>query len=325
MELGWIFRHCVDVRRVGDGYLPVRFGDRMLDMYSGAGEATRVRAWDTAGVTMEFEVDGGTTFSFSYEADSYCRRHCVFDVYEGGVLAASVREPDESPRGSVSHLVGGEGRVRVRVHLPYCARVVVGRIDIPGAVAPVAPRGPRALFLGDSITQGMEVLHPSMSFPVVLGKSLGWDWVNQGVGGYVFDPASLGDVRALGVDHVLVAYGTNDFTRIAEGRDAMAALGERVDAYMRRLAAEAGDARVHVLTPLYREQGQASQGERDLLDRVRSMVAAAARDAGFDVIGGPSVSPHAAGFYVDGLHPNDAGAQYVAEAIARHLRGDGRP
>lgn len=319
MDLGWIFRHCIDVKRIDGGYLPVRFGDGLLDIYSKAGEATRVRAWDTSGITMEFEVDGGSEFSFSYSADSYCRRHCVFDIYENGVFAASVREPDESHHGRVSHVVGGSGPVRVCVYLPYSARCIISDIDIPGIRASITPKAYRALYLGDSITQGMEVFHPSLDFPVILGKRLSWDWVNQGVGGYVFDVESLGDVHTFGADQILVAYGTNDFTAVAEGRDTLAAVDERVDSYMERLAQDTGDARVHVLTPLWREQNQETERDRETLNEIRSKIADAAAGFGFDVIDGLEVSPHATGLYIDGLHPNDAGAQFVAARVADHI------
>lgn len=320
MDLGWIFRHCFDVKRVDGGYLPVRMSDEMLDVYSRESETSRVRAWDTSGITMEFEVDGGTELSFSYAADSYCRRHCVFDFYEDGVFAASVREPDESHHGRVAHVVGGTGSVRVCVYLPYSARVVISDIEVPGIRPSTTPRARRALYLGDSITQGMEVFHPSLDFPVLLGKRLGWDWVNQGVGGAVFDQAHLGDVRTFGADEILVAYGTNDFTAIVERRDAIDAFSARVDAYMDRLAAEAGDAVVHVLTPLYRMQNQGTKIDRGLFECVRGKIYAAAQQAGFDAIDGNAVSPHVGGLYIDGLHPNDAGAQLIADGIARQIQ-----
>lgn len=319
MDLGWIFRHCYDVKRAEGGYLPVRFSDELLEMYSKESEQSRIRAWNTSGITMEFEVDGGTEFAFSYKAGSYCRRHCVFDVYENGVFAASIREPDESHHGRVNHIVGGSGPVRVCVYLPYSARVVLYDIDIPGIRASVTPKAVRALYLGDSITQGMEVFHPSLDFPVVLGKRLGWDWVNQGVGGYVFDPDALYDVRSFGADHIMVSYGTNDFTHVVEHKETLGTVCDRIDSYMERLAQDAADARVHVLTPFWRTQDQETQHDRDLLNRIRSKIAASATACGFDVIDGLAVSPHVKGLYIDGLHPNDAGAQFIASQIARHI------
>lgn len=317
MDLGWIFRHCFDVKRSDGGYLPVRMSDEMLDVYSREGVSSRIRAWDTSGVTMEFEVDGGTEFSFSYTADSYCRRHCVFDFYENGVFATSVREPDESHHGRVDHVVGGKGPVRVCVYLPYSARVVISDIDIPGIRPSTTPKARRALYLGDSITQGMEVFHPSLDFPVLLGKRLGWDWVNQGVGGAVFDQDHLGDVRTFGADEILVAYGTNDFTAIVDRKVSFTDVCARIDSYMERLADEAGAANVHVLTPLWRMQNQSTRDDRDVLDCVREKIRTAAVAQGFEVIDGLAVSAHVDGLYIDGLHPNDAGALFVANEIAR--------
>lgn len=319
MDLGWIFRHCYGVKRIEGGYLPVRMSDELFDVYSREGKEARTRAWDTSGITMEFEVDGGTELSFSYQADSYCRRHCVFDFYENGVFAISVREPDESHHGRINYIVNREGPVRVCIYLPYCARVVISDIDIPGIRPSTTPRARRALYLGDSITQGMEVFHPSLDFPVLLGKRLGWDWVNQGVGGAVFDQAHLVDVPTFGADEILVAYGTNDFTAIVDRKVTFTDVCARIDCYMERLAGEAGAANVHVLTPLWRKQYQATRDDRDVLDCLRGKIGTAATAQGFEVIDGLAVSAHVDGLYIDGLHPNDAGALYTANEIARRI------
>jgi hypothetical protein len=64
--------------------------------------------------------------------------------------------------------------VRLTVYLPQLVQIKLFNLEVsPGAGVEKAPRFPRNLLcLGDSITQGMEAVHPSFSYPVLLSRFL---------------------------------------------------------------------------------------------------------------------------------------------------------
>lgn len=325
-DLTPLFNHCLDVKRVETGLLPVRFSDEMLEHYARMGDAARSRSLDSAGITMDFAVEAWTRVELAFTARCFSRPVCAFDIYEDGVLAAHERFADECPGGTLCHTVGSargaEGRVRVSICFPFSASITVTGFEAPGwEPVPGDDASERALLLGDSITQGMTVEHPSRSYAMALSRQMGWDWLNQGVGGCIFDAASLADVSRVGPDRILVAYGTNDFTSVLKGERELDVLERGVEAYFDSLAGLAGRVPVHVLTPIWRVADMDERGARDLFARVRATIARDAGAHGFNVVDGFTVSGRCDELFADGLHPNDLGGAIIAENIERHLAG----
>lgn len=74
----------------------------------------------------------------------------------------------------------------------------------------VGERTPRLLVLGDSVAQGFVVEDPSCAWPSLVADSVGYDLLNQSVGGQVFQPTALAGLGALETpDTVIVAFGGN--------------------------------------------------------------------------------------------------------------------
>ena len=71
----------------------------------------------------------------------------------------------------------------------------------------------RLLAFGDSITQGVDVVHPSLAYAPTLARLMDADSRNKGIGGEVFFPALLEEKEDLDPDFVTVAYGSNDWSK----------------------------------------------------------------------------------------------------------------
>ncbi|NEG95658.1 hypothetical protein GFD17_02590 [Bifidobacterium sp. SMB2] len=324
MNIEDVFHNCVGVKTEPDGLRPVRFPDRLLDLYRERGEMTDIRANSTAGITMDF-VTSADTVRFDYATGRFCRPFVTFDVYENDVFMATIREPDESPCGTVAYAKRNPGAARLTFVLPYTTDVRISHCDFGADARPVnaADDGrPLMLFLGDSITQGMTSLRPSQGYAYLLARTLGFRPLNWGVGSYVFDARTLDDVAGVGADSIVVAYGTNDYTKIREGEMTLERFEATVAQYMTTLRLVVGEGTpVRVVTPLWRSAGCSTDEDRALLDRVRATIANQAMRRRFDVVDGLALVGHDDAFLADGLHPNDLGANMMANNIVRAMLG----
>lgn len=317
MDIRSLFHGCLRVEKSDGALVPLRFSQSMLDFYDAEGEMTSVRSQCPAGVRLDVMTDA-EEIGFSYACTRFCRDHLTFDVFENDRFMTTLREPDNSHEGRISYRRRVSGKGRVTIYLPYTADVRLRDLNL-GAAEPVAPESQTMLFLGDSITQGMTVFRPSQSYANLLARLKGIELVNQGVGSYVFNPESLGDVPLISADEILVAYGTNDYTKIFEGELTLSAFAETVQEYMGKLRALVPSISVHVVTPIWRFQQCSEPDQIKLMQQVRETIASAAGEQGFDVIHGLDLLGHDVSLLADGLHPNDLGANMMALNLFRQL------
>ena len=150
----------------------------------------------------------------------------------------------------------------------------------------------------------MTVLHPSQSYPLLLSSLFQAAWINQGVGGFVYDKNTLLDIPFLLPDHIFVAYGTNDYTRLKNGRISKEAFQIHVKEYMECLHHISKQIPVTILTPLWRADCPLPQDD-PLFSYVTKEIEETGREEGFSILPGLSLVGHDNDFYADGLHPND--------------------
>jgi acyl-CoA thioesterase-1 len=180
------------------------------------------------------------------------------------------------------------------------------------------PSAPRIVFLGDSLTAGLG-LEVSASFPALIEQRLeregyAYDVVNAGVSG----DTSAGGLRRLewalaeGEAHVLVvALGGNDGLRGLPPEQLERNLGEIIESAQRR----------GVAVILAGMEAPPNYGA-DYTARFRAVYAALARRHDVPLI--PFLLDGVAGVPAlnqsDGIHPNERGAQLVADLVWKALK-----
>lgn len=308
MEFSKLFHHCTQVVCSDGIYYPQRFSEEMLQFYSGIDEGKEIRARSTAGITMECITDA-EEISFSYVSKGFCRDFLAFDIFENDVFMKTIAEPDRSLAGSIRYRKQTAGSVKVTVYLPQC--VVIGISDIHmGRWMPVEAPAKKILFLGDSITQGMVVSSPSQAFPVLISRFLRWDYLNHGVGGYVFDKASLRDLHEIQAHKIVIAYGTNDYHMVNIGKLSLAALRKKVEEYLDEAIRVFSMEDILVLTPIWR--ADCTEESWIVFRQVGDIIKDCALARNLNVIDGLTIVGHDARLYVDGIHPGDWGANMMA-------------
>jgi len=98
----------------------------------------------------------------------------------------------------------------VKVWLPHNARTRIYGIDLDGSVESAAPKGPKWLHYGSSISQSSEVDSPSQIWPAVAARSLGLHLRSLGLAGSaLLDPFIADVILAEKPDVVSLKLGIN--------------------------------------------------------------------------------------------------------------------
>lgn len=217
-----------------------------------------------------------------------------------------------------------EGAEReIRIYYPSIMRVSIGDLSSDKPIRPV-PRRPHLLVLGDSIAQGFVVGSPSRTWPSILAASLGLDLVNQSVAGTMFDQHFLEGLELLQPNPpaaVVVAYGTNDWSRKASGES----VRKDAEDFIERLRVMLPHVPVYVLSPIWRADEDESMPCGVSFGWMGGMLEGLCETSEcLHFVDGRDAMPHYAALMSDGrLHPNAHGARFIAEAVKERMVKDG--
>ena len=306
------FKNAAEVQEMDGALVPLRFSKAQMAYF----EPTpyRFRSWNAAGICLDFMTDSPFfRMRFRAKVKPGTSERLYFDILADGQLVAfpSVTIADQGAGEWTAVLPVSRGRPRrVTVYLPYQARIAVERMEVAeGALWEPAERyGKNLLCLGDSITQGMNAVHPSSTYAVLLSRALGMNLLNQAVSGYIFDARTIDPELPYRPDLITIAYGTNDWTVL----ESIEQFEERASAYIQKVTASYPGVPVAVMSPIWREDRDAAKrtgsfaGIHDALERV----CRGRKPVRF--IPGSSLAPHHPDFFADGLHPNDEGFLHMA-------------
>ena len=345
---------CV-VARVRDGGLvqPERFSAAQLDYLHSIGRGHRADA--TAGVCLAFatratrlslEVEvlmdlahdaGDAQHMAQLLAQQEAQGRTRLLVEEGAWVPRSTTAPEAGLMDSLVLETGGRfyqaqvlsGKVEFeldnperalracRLWLPSLMSVAVGNLNANDRLEPLAPV-PLLLCLGDSITQGFMAGSPAHSLGANLARELGCELLNQGVAGHVFDDETLkgmSQVRQAAPALVTVAYGTNDWAKVASAKE----IRSQARRYLERLTQLFDPSTIYVISPLWRADKDISASGKPLA-WVRKTLKKLCDDLDISYVDGKDLVPHDPLYFGDGrLHPNAAGYLHYSEGVLRAL------
>lgn len=209
------------------------------------------------------------------------------------------------------------------------ASTYVKPTDAPSTVATDAPVAePAAAFLGDSYTEGLGADSPSTSFPQLVAAAAGWTATIDGEtgSGYLVEGIAADSevyaVRAAALpadsQFVVISGGINDAETRRDDPDAFT---DAVRSTLSAAGAAAPDAKLIVLAPFW-PYGALDNNIQQMRDAVRDEAASA---------GATFIDPIAEGWQADttgllledGLHPNQAGYQQIADRLVASLTSSG--
>ncbi len=204
-----------------------------------------------------------------------------------------------------------------RLWLPSLMSVAVGNLRANDRLEPLAP-APLLLCLGDSITQGFMAGSPAHSLGANLARELGCQLLNQGISGHVFDDETLkgmSSVRQAAPALVTVAYGTNDWAKVASAKE----IRTQARRYLERLTQLFDPSTIFVISPLWRADKDVSASGKPL-GWVRKTLKKLCDDMDISYVDGKDLVPHDPLYFGDGrLHPNAAGYLHYSEGVLQAL------
>ena len=268
-----------------------------------------IRAQCPAGVRIVFITDS-TTVRLPHRFGGTSREIYAFDAFIDDAPAVFSAENGVF----AMHLAPGKHKVEILV--PHLVECFFDDLEIDGLadISPVEPiEGGKLLFVGDSIMQGMTTSSPAKTYADLVTREKNTDFYNLGIGGMTVDPRWAALIAGeYTYDRVIFSLGVNDFVSgksLADYRKDLSGF----------LAYFAGKPMVIIsITPFTSSPQTNPLGET--VDQFRECVrelAAHRPDTVF--IPGEAVLPENPQYLIDGLHPNDLGAEVFARNLSKAL------
>lgn len=292
----------------------LRFSEAELAYYAYS-EGALVRALCTAGVALSFETDSDC-LRVVLRLGVSARAYAFIDLYVDDLFVATAGSATAQDTLEASFTLAGEtpcepGHLRrVTLYLPHCRQAGIVAIELADGAACAPYRREELLALGDSITQGMEALHPSLAWPAVAARALNLDLHGCGIGGHHYDAAGLIDCPVARPALITVAYGTNDWN--------MERSAEHARPYLTRLRELYPTSPLAVLAPPWWEGAEAAEKAGVTLAVWRRTLADIVAEFPVDCyLPMPALLPPGPHFLADGVHPGSAGHLVMGQNVAR--------
>lgn len=309
-ELKKIYFGAYSFEETLDGYLQAyQYTKEQMEYFRKTSEEWYVRCDASTAKTLEFETKA-SKISFDYRI-IWEGSQDSFELESDGQVIEIRYVKDLQKEGKLEFVLP-EGEKKIAVYLPADATVLIKDFSADAPVTEIK-KGPKVLWLGDSITQGFGPLRSYETYVSVANRILGYDILNQGIGGYIYDKNSLMKIDGYDPEKIIVALGTNQF-----GDDTM----EPVEEYYERLIQIYGDEiPILCITPLWR--GDVENGFPTLKRFCEGIKSIAGRYKNVSIIEGFGLVPHLSEYFLDDLHPNCLGAEVYGRNLAELIRKTG--
>jgi lysophospholipase L1-like esterase len=242
---------------------------------------------------------------------------CTFEVWRGEQRVDA--KPAVLGEGKV-RLGLGEGDGRAVVYLPEGMKPRVRSVVAVGGELAPAPKQPRWIAYGDSITEGWSASSPARSWLAIAGRDRAMDTVNLGYAGSARGEIVLAQqIAALDADVVTIAYGTNCWATIPHSTDMVHA---NTAAFLQIIRAAHQDVPVLVISPLIRPDAEDQPNALGTtLADIRAAIEHTVTEGGDQLtwlLPGADLVP--ATLLSDGIHPGDEGHRILATRIDSEMQ-----
>ncbi len=265
-----------------------------------------------ASVTIELFTEA-TELSFMYKFFMRGGVRSTFEIYTNGFLTHMVGDDTLSDEGTLSFSFQ-EGRKRIEIYLPNYSEVGIKNFSVDGAYRAVPKRKTKVLFLGDSITQGGGSKRSAQTYVNVVKRALGYEIVNQGIGGYVFEKNLVTEIP-FAPDKIVVALGTNHYGYSEKENR------ERISEFFGALCGRYQKQKKLVVLPPYCANPQFEEPHARYKRIAEIIKEIAAQCPNTQIVNAYEMIPHFADYYLDDLvHPNALGLELYGNNLAKAIK-----
>ena len=308
-ELKTIYCGALSFSETVDGYLnSFQYTQQQMEYFKKASDFWYDRCKAATAKTLEFNT-AATDFSLEYKI-TWVSSEDSFELAIDDLITDIRYIKDLKKEGSLSFEMP-TGEKKVTLYLPVDATVSIRNFEINAVFSPVE-KGEKVLWMGDSITQGYGPLRSAETYVSVANRLLGYDIINQGIGGYVYDKNVLMKMEGYYPDKIIVALGTNQY-----GTESM----KDIEEYYERLHELYGDTPVLSVIPLWR--GDSPDGEETLVEFCRKLKDICMKYSNITIVEGFKLVPHLPEYFLDMLHPNSLGCELYGRNLVREIEKSG--
>ena len=298
------------------GLIPQRYTTQQLEVYR-ANERRLRNAGASTGVRLEFSTDADA-FRMAFRVfRGETRNYFGLDLYVDGALYDHFRGLLTDPDHIDWEVALPGGNKTVTVYLPCSAGVEILEVRLENATVcePVEEREEKILFLGDSITQGLDATFPSFTYATMLANHRKADFLNQGNGGEIFNPCVI-EPLDWEPTMAVIAYGTNDWAN--KQREDITA---DASGFLKKFCEIWPDLPTFLITPLWRGDAKTRRTDDFRHEEVAEILQRiAAEHPQIRVICGYELVPAIPELMWDKrLHPNELGFSIYAKRLAEKL------
>ncbi len=277
----------------------------------------RLRGMFSGGIRIEFITDS-TEISFDTRNNNKTT-HNYIDLYVDDKLVCNYKIEDMKYQ-SVKFTLN-EGEKKVTIYLPIDSKLEIRNFEINGLYIhtnnKATRRGRNVLLIGDSISQGYGPTYPSCAYVNALMRKTKHNILNQGIGGYRFEPRDLMTVEGFKPSRIIVFLGTNYYEECCLKEFNYDYAGATKE-FFEKLHEIYGDLPTLVVTPLWRCNGEVDyerlawctetiKGECQKYENITAI-------DGFDLV------PNVPMCFLDGIHPNEYGSELLATNLAKAIK-----
>lgn len=319
-----LLKGAVSVQNEDEWLCLYRFTEKQSNYYfEKTPDTLYLKTRTSAGVKLDFVTDADK-ISFDFRVRTTCgRTFYSFDLYVDGVFCDElyVMNLISKSSGTVSFSLP-EGAHRITIYFPNLMRTDVKNVILDGeSFAEPVPSKMKILCLGDSITQGYDAYHSSLSYVNRISEALDAEILNQAIGAEVFDEKILDEELPFDPDLITIAYGTNDWA-VLESKEQFLTGAEN---FFKKIKNIYPDKKIVYISPIWRGDYQRPFGTQDTavggFEESVKALQMLAKENGLFVVDGIPLTPHHSDFFADQfLHPNDLGFGFYAENLLRELK-----
>jgi lysophospholipase L1-like esterase len=304
------------VEETESGFYASRMTSKLMQLYS-ATEAAEICAMNNSGIRIIFISD--TSFvAMKLVFGRYSSPAFNTDIVIDGFQKMTFGPREHCEEFAFNAELSGKGEKQIEIYLPNLCEATVAGLEIEDGcfVSPVRKECSRLIFIGDSITQGMAVSSPALTYPAQVAAMLNKDFHNIAVSGATMDSRVGKLALEIEWDTAFVAFGVNDF---AQNRK-LAAFAAEAEQMLIRLSMRK-DAIIYLITPIPWFGLKDSNTCGLQLEEYRRMLQTVA--AGFKnvcLIDGRQLVPDDPSCFVDNIHPNDKGMRILAKNLLQKIK-----
>lgn len=254
--------------------------------------------------------------------------NAVGEIFINGTSRVTFEGPpgpaDPVPTGtSMVTLPLTAGTKQIEIIFPYCASMDPTGVRIPATAtvqAATARPTKRAVFIGDSITQGFNVTRSAASWPFLVAVAETAQCLDHGYGGRELSVGDATTCGAYGCDFGVVLFGANNFIANGQSTTTFKNNYKTFIANWRAASTAAGKptAPLYALTLTYIAGGYAgnSPTAEQFRQAIRDAVSEQADAYTVLIEGASGGMPTGVGNFPDYVHPNNGASVTFAEVVA---------